>query len=70
MADVEARVRKWGDSIAVIIPRDIAKSERIRANDMVRVSIRKEHDVSDFFGAFKTRKTPQQLKDESRTGWE
>jgi antitoxin component of MazEF toxin-antitoxin module len=70
MAEVEARVRKWGDSVAVIIPRDVAKSESINANDIVHFSIHKEHDLSDLFGKFKTRKTPQQLKDESRTGWE
>jgi len=70
MAEVEAKVRKWGDSVAVIIPRDIAKNESIGVNDIVHVSFHKEHDLSDLFGRFKTRKTPQQMKDESRAGWE
>lgn len=70
MAEIDARARKWGDSIAVIIPSDVAKAEGIRINDRVHVSIRKEHDVANIFGIWKTEKTPQELKDEERKGWE
>jgi antitoxin component of MazEF toxin-antitoxin module len=70
MVGVETRVRKWGDSMAVIIPHDVAKAERINVDDIIHLNIHKEHDLSDLFGKFKTRKTPQQLKDESRNGWE
>ena len=70
MAEIDTQARKWGDSIAVIIPRDVVKAEVIRINDRVHVSVRKEHDLSRIFGIWKTNKTPQELKDESRKDWE
>jgi antitoxin component of MazEF toxin-antitoxin module len=70
MAEVEARARKWGDSLAVIIPSDIAKAENIRVNDRIHISVKKEYDLSPIFGIWKTKKTAQELKDEARKGWE
>lgn len=69
MAEIDTRARKWGDSIAVILPKNIVDEESIRVNDRIHVSVQKEHDLSDLFGKFKTKKTPQELKDESRNGW-
>jgi len=70
MRRVEIVARRWGDSIAIIIPREVTRTERIRPNDRVSVIIEKEDDLSDLFGKFKTKKSPQELKDESRKGWE
>jgi antitoxin component of MazEF toxin-antitoxin module len=70
MANVEAIARKWGDSIAVILPRDVVKAENIRVNDRVHLAVKKRFDLSPFFGKWKTKKTAQELKDESREGWE
>ena len=72
MAELKAQVRKWGDSLAVIIPKEIAARERIRVKDRIRLIIEKELDLSDLFGAAKgkLRGTPQELKNESRKGWD
>lgn len=70
MAEVEAIARKWGDSIAVILPRDVVKAEKIRVNDRIHVVVKKGYDLSKFFGKWETKKTAQELKDESRKGWE
>ncbi len=70
MAEINTTARKWGDSIAVIIPREIVAEENIRPKDTLHIVIQKEQDISDLFGRFKTKKTPQQLKDESRKGWQ
>ena len=71
MAELNARVRKWGDSLAVITPKEIVDKERISTNDQIHLSISKKNDLSDVFGILKgkIRKTAQQLKDESRKGW-
>jgi len=68
--EIQTLARKWGDSIAVIIPRDIVKAEKIRPESKIRIKVIKEDDLSDLFGKFKTKKTPQELKNESREGWE
>lgn len=70
MTDTTAVARKWGDSIAIIIPREIAKAENIHVNDHVLFSVKKGVDLSRFFGCLKINKTAQELKDEGRKGWE
>ena len=71
MAELNVKVRKWGDSLAVIIPKEIADKEKINTNDNVHLRISKKTDLSDVFGILKgkLKKTAQQLKDESRKGW-
>ena len=71
MAELNAKVRKWGDSLAVIIPKETADIEKISASDNVRIKIEKQTDLSDVFGLLKgkLKKTSQQMKDESREGW-
>lgn len=72
MAELNVKVRKWGDSLAVIIPKEIADKEKLNTNDQIHLSISKKHDLSDVFGILKgkIKKSAQQLKDESRKGWQ
>lgn len=70
MAEMETIARKWGDSIAIIIPKFIVDEEKIKPRSKVRVRLVREDDLSDLFGKLKTKKTPQELKDEGRKGWE
>ena len=70
MRKTEIVARRWGDSIAVIIPSEITKAERIKPNDKISIIIEREDDLSGLFGKFKTKKSPQELKDASRKGWE
>lgn len=70
MTDTDVIARKWGDSIAVILPRDIVKKENIHVNDRIHLSLRKGYDLTPIFGIWKTKKTAQELKDEARKGWE
>jgi len=70
MAEIDVIARKWGDSLAIIIPRDIINNEGIKVNEKLHVSVKKEIDFSDVFGKWKTKKTAQQLKNEGRKGWE
>ena len=70
MPEIETIARKWGDSIAIIIPKYIVEEERIKPKSKIRIRLVKEDDLSDLFGKFKTKKTPKQLKDEGRIGWE
>ena len=70
MAEIDVITRKWGDSLAIILPRDVVKKENIHLNDRIRVSVKKGADISRFFGCWKSKKTAQELKDESRSGWE
>ena len=66
MVEIETIARKWGDSIAVIIPKTVAEAEKIKPQTKVKIKVVREDDLSDLFGKFNTKKTPQQLKNEGR----
>ncbi len=62
-------LKKWGNSLAVIIPREEIRKKNLSENDRVRVEIFKEADFSDVFGTLKTNITGQEFKDEIKKGW-
>ena len=71
MADINVKVRKWGDSLAVIIPKEVAEQEKISTNDSIHRKLEKKMNFLDLFGIAKgkIKKSAQQLKNESRQGW-
>lgn len=72
MAELDVQVRKWGDSYAVIIPKDIAKKENIHLKSTIHLKFEKEDDLSDVFGLLrgKVKRSAQEMKNEAREGWD
>ena len=70
--DVAVEIRKWGDSLAVIIPRSVANEARLHVNDRVRLRLEKRVDVSELFGIIKGKIdfTPQEMKRAAKKGWD
>ena len=52
MAMTETKIKKWGNSLALIIPREIAKVEDLNEGDIVKMEISKGKRV-DAFGMFR-----------------
>lgn len=68
---VEVITRKWGNSIGVILPKELVEREQIKENKKIIIDIIKEADLSDVFGLIKKRKmSGQRVKDLSREEWE
>ena len=63
-------VKKWGSSMAVIIPKEIVKDQNIKEGDEVAINVFKKGDLSGVFGTLKTKLTGQKLKDFGRMDWE
>jgi antitoxin component of MazEF toxin-antitoxin module len=69
MVNIEVTTRRWGNSIGVIIPKDIVKKENLKENIKINILISKNSNVLDeTFGILKGRlkKSSQQMKDEFR----
>jgi len=71
--EIETITRKWGNSLAVIIPSNVVAAEKLAEKQEVTVDIQVKRPlrVKDIFGMFKgkiTRPT-QEIKDEMRAGW-
>jgi antitoxin component of MazEF toxin-antitoxin module len=67
---VEVKIRKWGNSMGVILPKRIIEKKSLEENDTVVIEIVKEADLSDIFGSIKKKKmSGQKAKDLAREGW-
>jgi antitoxin component of MazEF toxin-antitoxin module len=70
MVLVEAKARRWGNSLGLILPKDITDSEHIRENATVRFLLVRDSSkvLKETFGMLKgkLKKPTQQIKDELR----
>ncbi len=70
--EIKAITRKWGNSIAVVIPTEIVNKENLKENIKVTITKQKKTPIAGVlwgFGKGKFRKSTQQIKDEMRAGW-
>ena len=64
---VQTVLRKWGNSIGVVIPKEIIEKEKLREGKEVFVMIESKNDLNEVFGSLKDWKIDtQKLKDELR----
>ena len=71
--EIRTVTRKWGNSIAVVIPKQLVQRERIREDQEVRITLEREKPTSALlFGKFPraSKETVQKIKDQIREGWE
>ena len=70
MKTIETTAKRWGNSIGIIIPKEVIDKEHIKENGIVRFLIIKESDriLRETFGLAKDKikKTAQQIKNEIR----
>ncbi len=63
-------VRKWGNSVGVILPNEVVKAEKLKENEKIVIDIKKRQIGKELMGLLKDwKKSPQSIKDESREGW-
>ena len=64
---VQTVLRKWGNSIGVVIPKEIIEKEQLREGEEVFIIIESKNDLKEVFGSLKDWKiNTQKLKDELR----
>ncbi|MEK6873675.1 MAG: AbrB/MazE/SpoVT family DNA-binding domain-containing protein [Nanoarchaeota archaeon] len=71
--EVKTIARKWGNSIAIILPKSVVETNKIRENDEITIEVKRRVLAGEMFGKFpewKSKKTTQELKDEMRKGWD
>ena len=70
MATAEVVLKKWGNSIGIILPKELIKEEAIRENERIIINVVKEADLTKLFGSLKRKLSGQEFKDLVREGWE
>lgn len=71
MTAIEAKVKRWGNSLAIVIPTSVVQSDNIRENQTISVLVRRKNSsqvLHETFGIGKgiLTKSGQQIKDELR----
>ena len=62
MIEVETKVRKWGRSFGVVIPKEKIKEEGIKENETITLLIGKKNNVlREVFGTFKFKKSTDRM---------
>ncbi|MEK6843876.1 MAG: AbrB/MazE/SpoVT family DNA-binding domain-containing protein [Nanoarchaeota archaeon] len=70
--EVKAITRKWGNSIAIVIPREIIEKQRIKEDEEIIIKVEKKKPKAGVlwgFGKGRFKKSAQEIKDELRGGW-
>ncbi len=68
---IQVEVKKWGNSMGVILPKVLVEKENLEEDDKIIIEIVKKADLSAIFGSIKKRKmSGQEFKDMIRKGWE
>ena len=66
---IAVKTKQWGNSIGIVIPKEVAKEKGIAADEEVLVEIEKKSSrtvLQELFGTLKTKKSTEQLLRESR----
>ncbi len=68
---IEVKLKRWGNSMAVIVPSSLIEQKNMKENDTLLIEVVKKADLSDIYGMIKKRKmSGQEFKDLAREGWE
>lgn len=65
----EVVIKKWGNSVGVILPKDLVQRESLEENDKVLIDVVKEANLNKIFGSLTRKMSGQKFKDMVRKGW-
>lgn len=65
-----AKARKWGNSLGVVLPKDLVANEGIEEGDEILVKRKATGSLYELRGLLKgVKKSGAQLKEEAKEGW-
>lgn len=68
--EIKTIARRWGNSIAVIIPKELVDERGIKENQEIQIEIKQPLLAKEVFGILRKWKRPtQEIKDEMKKGW-
>ena len=66
---IEGVIKKWGNSMGVLIPKEVVEREKIKINEKIIFNIVKKADLTNIFGAIEKKMSGQEFKNMVRKGW-
>ena len=70
MLQFKARAKEWGNSIGIVLPKEVVSREHIFPNEEITIEIKPKNILRETFGTLKGWKIDsQKVKDELRKEW-
>lgn len=66
---VNGRVRRVGNSLGLILPKDEVERHGIVEGDIVELEVERKTNLEELFGSLVFQKETLELKGEAREGW-
>jgi len=66
MIQIKTRLRRWGNSLGVVVPQQVIEKEKSKEGDEVVILFKKNDDniLKEIFGTFKFKKSVEQIMKE------
>jgi antitoxin component of MazEF toxin-antitoxin module len=68
VVQAKARLKKWGNSLGVVIPKEAAERNGLRVGEEVEIRLTKLSDITDLKGKYPVDDI-QAAKEQMRKGW-
>ncbi len=68
MISSRSKLKRWGNSFGVLIPKEMVEKEGLKEGEIVEISVRKESEIKHLFGKYPF-KDLQMQKEKMRKGW-
>jgi antitoxin component of MazEF toxin-antitoxin module len=65
----KSKLKRWGNSFGVLIPKEMVEKEGLKEGEEVQVSVAKTSDIKHLFGKYPFRDLQQQ-KEKMKEGWD
>lgn len=65
----KSKLKRWGNSFGVVIPKEMVEKEGLKEGEEVQVSVTKTSDVRHLFGKYQF-KNLQKQKEIMKEGWD
>lgn len=70
MTQFKATAKEWGNSIGIVLPKDVVMREHISPNEEIMVEVKPKNILRETFGTLKNWNIDsQKAKDELRKEW-
>ena len=69
--EIKTIARKWGNSLAIILPKVVVEEKRIREDDEIVIEVKNRPLAGELFGKFPHwKRSTQEIKNDMRKGWD
>ncbi|MBI4181528.1 MAG: AbrB/MazE/SpoVT family DNA-binding domain-containing protein [Candidatus Aenigmarchaeota archaeon] len=69
MIELTLKAKKWGNSLAILLPEAVVKEAHIKEGEPVDVLLPGKSTLPLLWGTLKTKRTAEDLKREAAKGW-